>query len=280
VSTPRTLVRPGGVESTEITTSRGTFAALVTRGGTAGHLLLIPGWTGSKEDFTPLLPLLAEAGYEATAYDQRGQYETPGDPAPDERDADYSLAGFAADAVAIAAASTSAPGHLLGHSFGGLVAQQAVVDSAGSWRSASLLCTGPGALGQAPDRPLDRLIEALEGGVPMPEIVRRLKGDLAEESPKIEAFVQKKFALTSRASLAAMTRQLIETPDLTDQVAATGLRCWVGRGVDDVSWAHERQAQQAERLGTHLVEIPGAAHSPAIENPQGLAETLLPFLDS
>lgn len=275
MSTPRTLDLPAGVETTEIATTRGTFAALVVRGGSAGHVLLIPGWTGSKEDFTPMLPLLAAAGYEATAYDQRGQYETSG-----VDDADYSLAGFAADAAAVASACTGAPSDLLGHSFGGLVAQQAAVDSPGTWRTASLLCTGPGTLGQAPDRPLDRLVEALENGVPMPEIVRQLKGDLDDESPDIEAFVQKKFALTSRVSLAAMTRHLIDTPDLTEQVAATGLRCWVGRGVDDASWAHEGQAEQARRLGTQLVEIPDAAHSPAIENPQGLADALLPFLST
>ena len=35
--------------------------------------LLVPGFTGSKEDFTPFLPYLAERGRSACAYSQRGQ---------------------------------------------------------------------------------------------------------------------------------------------------------------------------------------------------------------
>ena len=43
----------------------------------------MPGYTGSKEDFAPLLAPLAAAGFAATAIDLPGQYESPGpaDPA-------------------------------------------------------------------------------------------------------------------------------------------------------------------------------------------------------
>ena len=81
MSTPRNLTLPEGVEAIGIETPVGTFAAHVARvSRPAAHVLLIPGWTGSKEDFTPLLPLLATAGFDATAYDQRGQFETVGQP--------------------------------------------------------------------------------------------------------------------------------------------------------------------------------------------------------
>ena len=90
-------------------------------------MLLLPGWTGSKEDFTHLLPHLASAGIAATSVDQRGQYETPG-----ADDDDYSLSGLAADAAEIASAAWDGPSHLLGHSFGGLVAQTAAVEHTAS----------------------------------------------------------------------------------------------------------------------------------------------------
>ena len=78
MSTPRSLNLPKGVEATTIETSRGAFATHAIRVTDAvAHVLLIPGWTGSKEDFTPILPLLASVGFDATAYDQRGQFETP-----------------------------------------------------------------------------------------------------------------------------------------------------------------------------------------------------------
>ena len=88
-------------------------------------MLLIPGFTGSKEDFAPLLPLLAAAGWRTATYDQRGQFETPGSLGDD-----FSLEGFAADAVSVAAQlfGSTEPVHLVGHSFGGLVAVEAAID--------------------------------------------------------------------------------------------------------------------------------------------------------
>src|SRR6478609_1537076 len=77
----------------------GPLAALDTGGdGARGTVLLVAGYTGSKEDFAPLLAPLAEAGYRVVAIDQRGQYESPG---PDDPAA-YSVAELAADVVAVA----------------------------------------------------------------------------------------------------------------------------------------------------------------------------------
>ncbi|MGZ5414841.1 MAG: hypothetical protein ACXWDC_07080, partial [Aeromicrobium sp.] len=54
MSTPRTLVLPHGVGAVTLDTPRGPFAAheAGARSDSRGHILLIPGWTGSKEDFS------------------------------------------------------------------------------------------------------------------------------------------------------------------------------------------------------------------------------------
>src|SRR4029450_14132229 len=77
----------------------GPLVALDT-GGEAirGTALLVAGYTGSKEDFAPLLAPLAEAGYRVVALDQRGQYESPG---PDDAGA-YSVGELGLDIVAVA----------------------------------------------------------------------------------------------------------------------------------------------------------------------------------
>lgn len=277
MSTPRTLTLPVGVEAVTLETARGPFAAHVVRPSEpVAHVVLIPGWTGSKEDFTPLLPLLADAGFAATAYDQRGQLETPG--APDD---DYTLSGLGIDAVAVAACVTTDPVHLLGHSFGGLVAQTAAVEHADVWRSLSLLCTGPAALGSTRRRPLPRIVAALRGDVPLQEIYRTLRGaTLGTHPPEIEAFLERRFASNSRVALAAFTQHLDDAPDRVDEVAATGLPAWVGRGVGDDQWPHAAQDDLAARLGTHVHTVPDAEHSPAVENPEGLAREWVPFLRS
>lgn len=276
MSTPQTLEIPEGVVPTSIETPRGSFAAHVVRvDDPRAHVLLVPGWTGSKEDFTQVLPLVAAAGFDVTTYDQRGQYETPGSP-----DADYSLDGFGADAVAVARATSSAPTHLLGHSFGGLVAQAAVLVDVSAWRTLSLLCTGPAALGSTPTRPLDQVVAALDDGTPLAEVQRALRGaGVGTEPADIEAFLAERFARNDRTSLRTITQHLVDAPDRLDQVVATGLPTWVGRGTRDDAWPHDVQATMAERLGTtvHLID---AEHSPGVQNPQGLADAWLPFLTS
>jgi pimeloyl-ACP methyl ester carboxylesterase len=272
MSIPRTLELPPGVEPTTIDTPRGGFAAHVARAdGARGHVLLIPGWTGSKEDFTPLLPLLANAGLDVTAYDQRGQYQTRG-----TRFDDYSLDGFAADALAVGAASGHAASHLLGHSFGGLVAQQAAVADPDAWASLSLLASGPGALGDSPIRPLRRLARAI-GKLPMSQIHQIRERGIKRE-PAIAAFLAKRFTSNARASLKAMTQLLIDAPDIIDDVAKLDLPVWVGRGADDDAWPHDIQAEMAVRLGTEIHVVQHSAHSPAVENPEGLVAAWLPFL--
>jgi hypothetical protein len=75
-------VRSGG-----IATDRGTFAGLSCTPGTRslprGNVLLIPGFTGSKEDFAELQPLLAGSGWDGASFDERGQFESPGRPDED-----------------------------------------------------------------------------------------------------------------------------------------------------------------------------------------------------
>src|SRR5439155_8725343 len=61
---------------TQFRLSSGTTAALDNQATSGAVVLFVPGYTGSKEDFMPLLRPLANAGYRAVAIDQRGQYES------------------------------------------------------------------------------------------------------------------------------------------------------------------------------------------------------------
>ncbi|MET0928817.1 MAG: alpha/beta hydrolase, partial [Aeromicrobium sp.] len=240
-------------------------------GESRGHILLIPGWTGSKEDFTPLLPLLAASGYDATTYDQAGQYESePGD--------DYSLEGYARDALWLARCDGGTRTHLMGHSFGGLVAQQAAVLDPSRVLSLSLLCTGPGALGDSDRRPLKKLVSAI-GKVPLLQL-HEIRESGIKRPAQITRFLAKRFTSNDPRSLRAMTQLLIDAPDIIDDVLATGVPTWVGRGADDDAWPHDVQASMASRLGTEIHVVPDSAHSPAVENPDGLLEAWLPFLET
>ena len=143
MSTPTSLELPEGTRRGTVETARGSFAALDAMPAAGpcelGTALLVPGYTGSKEDFIAILGQLAAAGRRVVAIDLRGQYQTAG---PDDP-AGYDVAELGADVTAVAEATEAS--HLLGHSFGGLVARAAVIDGYAP-ASLTLLSSGPAAL--------------------------------------------------------------------------------------------------------------------------------------
>ena len=102
MSTPKALQLPSGVQRLTIETARGKFAALqaLPPSGVCERqpALLVPGYTGSKEDFLLILQALAAAGRQVVAIDMRGQFETPGADDP----AAYQLDALAADVTMLA----------------------------------------------------------------------------------------------------------------------------------------------------------------------------------
>ena len=80
--------------------------AVPPAGRRRGTALLVPGYTGSKEDFIALLAPLAAAGFRAVAVDQRGQYETGGPPV----EAVYAQAELARDITALTRALSAEGG--------------------------------------------------------------------------------------------------------------------------------------------------------------------------
>ncbi|MGY1769593.1 alpha/beta fold hydrolase [Blastococcus sp. SYSU D00813] len=258
----------------------GPLAALDTGGdGENGTVLLVAGYTGSKEDFAPLLRPLCAAGYRVVAVDQRGQYESPG---PDDP-ARYSVAELADDLLAVArvlADETGVP-HLVGHSFGGLVARAAVLADPGAFRSLTLLGSGPSRLVGPRADLLDHLGPLLEaGGVPL---VHQTLEQLAMTDPKAQdvpaptrEFYARRFLANSAAGLRGMADAMTSEPDRVAELAATGVPVLVAHGVADDAWTPAAQTDMAKRLGARHAVVPGAIHSPAVENPP---ETLAALLD-
>lgn len=160
MSKPPTFVPPACARAERLVTERGEFAVLDARpaGAVRGTALLVPGYTGSKEDFIALLEPLAEAGFRVVAVDGRGQYETPGP--VDE--AAYARPELAADVLAQAAA-VRGPGqvHLLGHSLGGQIARAAVLRDAEPFRSLTLLSSGPAEVSEEQQQRIELLTAAM-----------------------------------------------------------------------------------------------------------------------
>ena len=247
--------------------------------GAAGDpaVLLVPGYTGSKEDFGPLLDPIAAAGYCATAIDLPGQFESPG---PDDPAA-YSVDALAATVLGVAR-ELGGPVRVVGHSFGGLVTRASVIAAPDAFDSLVLMCSGPAALGGLRAERMQYMAPILADGG-MAGVHAAIKAVAASESgyvaptPDLGAFLERRFMASSPAMLQGMGDALLGADDHVADLAATGLRTLVMFGVDDDAWPPAVQRVMAERLAAPTVEIAGAAHSPAVEQPGATVAALLSF---
>ena len=275
MSTPPSLQLPPGARRVDIPVTRGVRAAVeIAPEAPIGTAVLIPGFTGSKEDFIPLLEPLSSLGWRVIAFDQLGQLHSPGPMEP----AAYALDLLGADARDVIARMDE-PVHVVGHSLGGLVARSAVIDAgATDVESLTLLCSGPGALPAHRLGAIPALVSVLPD-MPMADIWRvkeQMDAEAGAEIPpaEVHAFLRDRFCAASPWGLRTMGEILMSEPDRTQRLAAAGIPVHVVYGEHDDAWPLEDQDAMANRLGASARVIPRAAHSPAVDNPWDTAATL------
>jgi pimeloyl-ACP methyl ester carboxylesterase len=269
---------PGMPESARrltIDTRTGPLAALDARPSHGSPLhgvaVMVPGFSGSKEDFIPMLAPITSAGFRVVCFDQRGQYESPGPPRADA----YSMGAFAEDLLTVI--GTVADGqtvHLLGHSFGGLVARRAVMARPIAVRSLTLLDSGPDGASLSRGRLLGALGWVIRLGGP-----RVLAPFMAGVGPRADRlrWLRQRWSKTGRAGLIGILRALAAEPDLTVGLAATSVPVLVMCGDSDTMWPPATQIDMARRLTAQLEVINNAGHTPNEDQPQVTARKLLEF---
>jgi pimeloyl-ACP methyl ester carboxylesterase len=280
VSIPPSLALAPGVRAARVPAAAGDLAALVAEpppgAGRRAPAVLVPGYTGSKEDFLPVLAPLAAAGHPVVAVDLRGQWESVG---PDDPAA-YTLDALAKDVAAVVA-RWGEPAHLVGHSFGGLVTRRAVTDGLRPLTLA-LVGSGPAALGgQRAElvqlmRPLLEQggVAALADAAAAADAGDPLKADISDD---VRQFLHDRLLASPAAALLTMGTELITAGDDTDLLRETGVPVLVAHGETDDAWSPQQQREMAERLGASYLSIPGSVHSPACEAPEAMTAALLEF---
>lgn len=248
-------------------------------GSTPAVAVLVPGYSGSKEDFAPLIDPIAAAGIGVLALDLPGQYESPGPTA--EVDYRSVMLGPALAAVVAAEAADGRRVLLLGHSFGGLVARAAVLAGA-PVRGLTLMDSGPAELPMGGRRTqLDVLEPVLRRrGIEAVIAMRDASGEWSSTDPDVIALLRDRLRRSAPACLLGMGDALRSEPDRTAElvvaVRARRIPSLVVCGTEDDAWPVTVQRTMADRLEAEFAGVPGAAHAPNVENPEALLDVLVP----
>lgn len=234
------------------------------------RVVLVPGATGSKEDFYLLAPILVAAGYYVQSYDLAGQYESAdAGPAAGGR---YTYDLLVADFVAFL--RDGAPAHVLGYSFAGVLAELALVAHPELFLTLTLL-TSPPEPGQAfrGVRVIGWLSWFLNGRQGAGLMIWGIVTNKNKVGPARLDFVRSRFALTRRSSVDDIVGLMKHVPDVRARVAAIGLPVLVATGDHDL-WPTHLHAANAEALGARLA-VYRTGHSPCETAPNQLARDMI-----
>jgi pimeloyl-ACP methyl ester carboxylesterase len=274
-------VLPAGSVRSRLQAPSGSLSMVSLGDARSPRVLLVPGVTGSKEDFTLMLPELATAGYYVQSSDLAGQYESagagPGNLVPPRRRYDYEL--YVGDLIAVLEAGAH-PAHVLGYSFAGIVAQLALRRRPELFASLSLLSTPP-----LPGQSLRGVARVgwLSGPAPArlgaALMIWGIKRNIVEVPPGRLRFVRHRFGLTKRRSVRDVVAMMKHAPDLRRVLAASPVPKLVAVGEHDL-WPRRLHARFADEIGATLVVYP-SGHSPCETAPHQLSRDLAAlFADS
>ena len=260
----------------------GVPLAVVEAGAGGRPLLLVHGFTGAKEDFTPWFERLAAAGWHVAAFDLRGHGESgkPDDPG------DYSIERMAADVLDVLDALGWREAVILGHSLGGMIVQEVAITCDDRVRALVLMDTSHGvfpgltpeladlAVAVVADGGLDAWVAATsEAGVAPSEADARLRA----ADPAYVAWCDAKTMACAPAMLMGMVPAMARRRDRLRDLAQVRCPTLVMVGEQDAV-VDDARRMAATIKGAELSIIAGGGHCPQFESTDAWWSALAGFL--
>ena len=266
----------------------GSIHLTIAEEGVGGRpLMLVHGFTGAKEDFGDFLVPLAERGWHVVAPDLRGHGAS--DKPTDE--SAYTLPIFAGDVLALADALRWSRFTLLGHSMGGMIAQQMLLAAPDRIEALILMDTAHGRLEGALDEGMiERAIAYIRAnGVEAWKQMMESQADRGLSSPadlRVRAerpgyveFGERKLLAVSPEMVASVLGQFATVDDRLERLAAHTTPTLVIVGEQDKPFIGPSERMADVMPGASLAMIPDAGHSPQFESPDAWWQALSGFLD-
>jgi pimeloyl-ACP methyl ester carboxylesterase len=250
--------------------------AVVSLGDPADpRVVLVPGVTGSKEDFTLLMPLLVDAGYYVQSYDLAGQFESATAGPPAGQHYDYEL--FIADMIAFL--ESGAPAHLIGYSFAGTIAESVAVRRPDLCLSVALLVAPP-LPGQVfrGVKWVGWFSGLASGRASAAVMIWAVTWNLNRVSPERIRFVRDRMKITRRSSVGDVLGLMHRTPYLDDKLASLSIPKLVVAGKGDL-WSVAQHRAFADRIDAGAA-IYNAGHRSPEMAPHELALDLVRLFEA
>jgi 2-succinyl-6-hydroxy-2,4-cyclohexadiene-1-carboxylate synthase len=237
--------------------------------------VLVHGFTGSRDDWADVLPALAELGPTVTL-DQRGHGGSTNPGIPEA----YSLEQLVLDLTRFLDAMGIARCDLLGHSMGGMVCLRLTLAHPERVASLVLMDTAPGPIGGS-SRPLIELGGKIAREQGMAALFTAMRAQMtqdperpaasrrAEERMGPERYwerIRAKIEEMDPEAFATLGQQLLDHESAEDRLGEIRCPTTVLVGSEDTDFLAPSRRFEAGIPGATRVEIPGAAHSPQIEN--------------
>jgi pimeloyl-ACP methyl ester carboxylesterase len=264
-------IPPAGSVASRFAAPSGELAVVSLGDPADPRVVLVPGVSGSKEDFVLVMPVLAASGYYVQSYDLAGNYESAA-AAPSDPTAHYSYELFADDMIAFLASGP--PSHLLGYSFAGTIAEIVTVQRPELVLSLTLLATPPEpGNGFRGVKILGPFTWMATGGVG----ASLMRWGIVTNKNKVPQtrldFVRLRFEQTTMRSMADIITLMKRAPELRPQLRDAAIPKLVAVGSHDL-WPLELHAEFARRIGAEIA-VYDTGHSPCETTPNQLARDLL-----
>lgn len=252
--------------------------------GDGPALVLLHGLTGHRDDFLPQLPLLAARlpGFRILAPDLRGH----GDSTHGHDPARYTFSCLVEDLVRFFDHAGVARGHLLGHSFGGMVALRFALAHPERLRSLALVSTAPFAPAAFSAETFERAGEIAQsrGMAALQAIIERRARTAEALDPADRhalrwddaywAHHRHRYRAMDPVAYRELGLAMVRQEDLSPRLSALELPTTVVVGVDDGAFLAGSDALARALPSAVRVDIPNAGHHPHRENTPAWLATL------
>jgi pimeloyl-ACP methyl ester carboxylesterase len=215
------------------------------------------------------------------AVDHRGHGQTE---AP-ENEYDYSIEIFSEDVYALLNYLNVEHCCLVGHSMGGFMSLQFVLDHPEVVKALVLVDTSSGDFERAPGfeelrAKLDELARAkgLEAAFEYDAANNPLRIDRFKKHPELREITRQKVLNTSVNGYIYVARTFGRWPSVTDRLHEIKVPTLIFLGEEDAGFIKASQTMKDNIPSSELVTIPGVGHSPHEEAPDLFNKALLDFL--